>query len=49
MIKKTYLIWIAYLFFGVSLQAQTKKWTLEECVQYALENNISIRYSDSID
>jgi len=26
-------------------QAQVKKWTLEECVNYALENNISIKQS----
>jgi outer membrane protein len=29
-----------------SLQAQTKKWTLNECVQYALEHNISIKQSE---
>ncbi len=46
MIKITYLIWITFLFLGLSLQAQTKKWTLDECVQYALENNISIKQSD---
>lgn len=27
-------------------QAQTKKWTLKECVAYALENNISIKQSE---
>jgi len=26
-----------------SLQAQTKKWTLEECIQYATENNIQLK------
>jgi outer membrane protein len=26
--------------------AQSKKWTLEECVQYALENNITIKQSE---
>ncbi len=30
---------------GLSVQAQEKKWTLQECVAYALENNISIRQS----
>jgi outer membrane protein len=34
------------LFVCVSIHAQTKKWTLEECVAYALENNISIQQSE---
>ena len=34
------------LFFSLSFQAQTKKWTLEECVNYALKNNISIKQSE---
>ncbi len=29
--------------FSLSIQAQTKKWTLEECVKYAIDNNISIK------
>jgi outer membrane protein len=33
------------LLFGVFSQAQNKKWTLLECVNYALENNISIKQS----
>ncbi|WP_296684595.1 TolC family protein [Flavobacterium sp.] len=37
---------IVILFFGLSTQAQSKKWTLEECVKYALENNISIKQSE---
>ncbi len=40
---------IAILFFtlfGVlASQAQEKKWTLRECVEYALENNITIKQS----
>ncbi|WP_234423371.1 MULTISPECIES: TolC family protein [Aquimarina] len=33
-------------FFGVlEIQAQEKKWTLRECVEYALENNIAIKQS----
>ncbi len=28
------------------MQAQEKKWTLQECVQHALENNISIKQSE---
>ena len=34
------------LLFGLSIQAQTKKWTLEECVKYAIDNNISIKQSE---
>ncbi|MDG5490690.1 TolC family protein [Psychroserpens sp. SPM9] len=30
----------------ISLQAQNKKWTLIECVEYALENNISVKQSE---
>lgn len=40
--KWTRLVWLILL-LGLSIQAQTKKWTLEECVYYALENNISIK------
>ena len=36
---------IALLLFGVFAQAQ-KKWTLKECVEHALENNISIKQSE---
>ncbi|AVR45332.1 transporter [Christiangramia fulva] len=31
------------LLFGSVLQAQQKEWTLEECVNYALENNLSVK------
>lgn len=37
---------IFILLFGLSIQAQTKKWTLEECVKYAIENNISIKQTE---
>ena len=30
----------------LNVQAQTKKWTIEECVNYALEHNISIKQSE---
>lgn len=33
------------LFFGFTSEAQQKKWTLQECVEYALKNNISIKQS----
>lgn len=31
---------------GVQLSAQNKKWTLEECVDYAIKNNISVKQSE---
>jgi outer membrane protein len=34
------------LFFGMGLNAQNKEWTLQECVEYALENNISVKQSE---
>lgn len=37
---------IAFLFIGLFAQAQAKKWTIEECVNYALEHNISIKLTD---
>ncbi|MDX1469885.1 MAG: TolC family protein [Flavobacteriaceae bacterium] len=36
---------ILLVLVGFSMNAQNKKWTLEECVNYALENNISIKQS----
>ena len=38
------LIYILTILVSFQIQAQ-KKWTLEECVNYALENNISIKQS----
>ncbi|MUU79229.1 TolC family protein [Winogradskyella endarachnes] len=37
---------IVLLLCGVLAQAQNKKWTLKECVEYALENNISVKQSE---
>ena len=34
------------LAFSILSFAQEKKWTLEECVNYALENNISVKQSE---
>lgn len=34
------------MFFSLSVQAQTKKWTLDECVKYAIDNNISIKQTE---
>ncbi|TPD65538.1 TolC family protein [Flavobacterium microcysteis] len=47
--KKTFvskIILIFALFSGLVSNAQAKKWTLQECVQYALDNNISIKQAD---
>ncbi len=35
-----------FLILTISLTAQTKKWTLEECVEYALKHNISVKQSE---
>lgn len=43
--KKTVLL-LSVLFLGIQLQAQSKKWTLQECVNHALENNISVKQSE---
>ena len=32
--------------YAVQCGAQVKKWTLQECVEYALENNISVKQSE---
>ena len=42
--KKSVLLIFAFL-FAITTQAQEKKWSLQECVAYALENNISIKQS----
>ncbi|MBW4359586.1 TolC family protein [Flavobacterium taihuense] len=45
--KKINYISIAFVFLiGLSTQAQTKAWTLEECVKYAIKNNISIKNTE---
>jgi outer membrane protein len=45
-IKKQILIISTLLLVSISINAQQKKWTLEECIAYALENNISIQQSE---
>jgi outer membrane protein len=42
--KKSILLACLFL-VSAGVTAQTKKWTLQECVVYALENNISIKQS----
>ncbi|KXO00784.1 transporter [Aequorivita aquimaris] len=36
----------SFLILSISLTAQTKQWTLQECVNHALENNISVKQSE---
>lgn len=43
-IKKIFSI--AIVFFAWASNAQSKVWSLEDCVSYALENNISIKASE---
>ena len=43
--KKLVMVCIL-LSLGVTITAQNKKWTLQECVVYAIENNISVKQSE---
>jgi outer membrane protein len=43
-LQKTALLFILVL--GFSANAQVKNWTLQECIEYALKNNISIKQSE---
>ena len=44
--KKNIIILITAMgFFSLTAYAQTKKWTLQECIDYAVENNIALRQS----
>jgi outer membrane protein len=44
--KNSYISFVFITLFSLSIQAQSKKWTLEECVRYAIQNNISIKQSE---
>ncbi|MGL2994361.1 TolC family protein [Flavobacterium sp. TSSA_36] len=44
--KNNYLSLVFFLFASYAGVAQTKSWTLEECVKYAVENNISIKNTE---
>lgn len=39
-------VFVILVCMGIAMQAQNKQWTLKECVQHALENNISIKQSE---
>lgn len=43
---RTKIVTILAVVFFMSLNAQDKKWSLQECVDYALENNISIKQQE---
>jgi len=43
---RTKIVTIIVFAFFISINAQDKKWTLKECVSYALENNISIKQQE---
>jgi len=38
-------IFLFFLLIGLQINAQSKKWTLKECVTHALTNNISVKQS----
>ncbi|WP_099710773.1 TolC family protein [Flavobacterium sp. 9] len=44
--KYNSLVFAMLFGFGLSGHAQSKQWTLEECVRYALDNNITIKLSE---
>jgi len=43
---RTKIVTTLALIFFISLSAQDKKWTLQECIDYALENNIAIKQQE---
>lgn len=43
---RTKFLAVLVFIVGLSTNAQTKKWTLQECVSYAIENNIQIKQSE---
>lgn len=43
---RTKIITILAFSFLITVSAQDKKWSLEECIQYALDNNISIKQQE---
>ena len=40
---RTKILMVLTLVISISVTAQTKKWTLQECVNHAIENNISVK------
>lgn len=44
--NKVFFVLLGACLFSVSSWAQMKTWTLEECVNYAMENNISVKQTE---
>lgn len=44
--KVSYYFTLVLFFLGTVLHAQTKQWSLEECVKLALEKNITIKQNE---
>jgi len=44
---KAKFLLVLILLVSISTTAQTKKWTLQECVNYAIENNITVKQSEN--
>lgn len=44
--KNSCISFVFVVLFGTFAHGQSKKWTLEECVKYAVENNISIKQTE---
>lgn len=44
--QKKYFSFLLFILISFYSNGQSRKWTLQECVQYALDHNISIRQSE---
>jgi outer membrane protein len=44
--KNSCISFVFMVLLGLSAQGQSKKWTLEECVKYAVQNNITIKQTE---
>lgn len=44
--KKVFPLLILLIIFGLRITAQEKIWTLEECIRYAIDNNITIKQQE---
>ncbi|MCO5247535.1 MAG: TolC family protein [Chitinophagales bacterium] len=46
MIKRLFLVFSFFLFLKSFSFAQTRVWTLQDCIKYAIENNVSIKKAE---
>ena len=44
---RTKILMVLALVVSISITAQTKKWTLQECVNHAIENNITVKQGEN--